>query len=135
MGRTVFIYALILALAAFALTWLDYRFWMRDIGIEIYGLILAVIFVAMGIWIERQRRPLVRLNDEPNEKAITALGLTRREVEMLTHLSEGKSNKEIARTLNVSPNTVKTHLANLYEKLSVKNRTQAVTRARDLSLF
>ena len=136
MGRTVFVYASILAISAFALTWLDYRFWMRDIGVEVYGLILAVVFIALGIWIERQRRPAPEPAEAgPNEKAIAALKLTRREVEILTHLSDGQSNKEIARKLNLSPNTVKTHLANLYEKLGAKNRTQAVTKARELSLF
>lgn len=125
----------ILALTAFALTWLDYRFFMRDIGLEIYGLIIAVLFAGLGIWIERQRRPRAPI-DAPhqNDKAIEALGLTRREIEMLGFLSRGKSNKEIARDLDLSPNTIKTHLANLYVKLGVKNRTQAVSKAMELSL-
>lgn len=135
MGRTVFIYGTILAVAAFILNWVDYRFWMRDIGIEIYGLVIAVIFACLGVWIERQRHSAPEVKpSETNEKAIKALGLTRREVELLGSLSSGKSNKEIARELDISPNTVKTHLANLYEKLGVKNRTQAVTKATELSL-
>ena len=133
MGRTIIGYGLVLAVAALVLTWLDYRFWMRDIGFEVYGLVIAVMFAGLGIWIERQRRahpaPATR-----NDKAIKALGLTRREVEMLDFLARGKSNKEIARDLKLSPNTVKTHLANLYEKLGVKNRTQAVSKAVELSL-
>jgi len=135
MGRTIIIYGTLLAVSAFALTWLDYRFWMRDIGAEIYGAIIAVIFVGLGIWIGLQRRPSAVPADKTNVKAIEALGLTRREVEMLGHLSKGQSNKEIARSLGLSPNTVKTHLANLYDKLGVKNRTQAVTVAQDMSLF
>jgi len=135
MGKMVIIYGLALALAAFVLTWLNYRFWVRDIGPEVYGLALAIIFAGLGIWIERQRQPPTAEADTgPNEKAITALGLTKRELEILGSLSGGKSNKEIARDLGVSPNTVKTHLANLYEKLGVKNRTQAVTKAAKLSL-
>lgn len=135
MRKMIFLYGLSIALAGFALTWLDYRFWMRDIGIEIYGLGIAVLFAGFGIWIERQRHP--RSDQEQplrNDKAIKALGLTRREIEMLGFLAQGKSNKEIARDLGLSPNTIKTHLANLYEKLRVKNRTQAVMSAAELSL-
>jgi len=134
MGRIVFLYGGILAATAFALTWLDYRFWMRDIGPEIYGIGIAVLFAALGVWVERQRRPHRAVPYRRNEKAIKALGLTRREVEMLSFLAEGKSNKEIARDLDLSPNTIKTHLANLYEKLGVRNRTQAVTKAAELAI-
>lgn len=136
MGKMIICYGIVLAGAALLLSWLDYRYWMRDIGIEIYGLVIALIFAGLGIWIERQRH--ARPKNEPmekNDKAIKALGLTGREVEMLEFLRKGKSNKEIARDLGVSPNTIKTHLANLYEKLGVKNRTQAVTKASELRLY
>jgi len=135
MGKTVFVYGSIIALTAFALSWLDTRFWMRDIGFEIYGLGIAVLFAGLGIWIERQRNPETATTSKArNDKAIKALGLTRREVEMLDFLTLGKSNKEIARDLDLSPNTVKTHLANMYEKLGVRNRTQAVSKALEMSL-
>jgi len=131
----IILYGLILAVAAFVLTWLDYRFWMRDIGVEIYGLGIAIIFAGLGIWIERQRRPTAKPEKQSrNDKAIKALGLTAREVEMLEFLRRGKSNKEIARDLKLSPNTVKTHLTNLYEKLGVNNRTQAIIKAVELSI-
>ena len=54
---------------------------------------------------------------------------------MLERLAAGQSNKEIARTLGVSPNTVKTHAARLFAKLEVSRRTQAVRKARDLRLL
>lgn len=136
MHRMVILYGLILAIVAFILSWLDYRFWLRDIGIEVYGLGLAVIFAALGMWIEHQRN--ARIHGPPadiNHKAIKALELTRRETEMLGFLVDGKSNKQIARDLGLSPNTIKTHLASLYIKLGVSNRTQAVTKAIKLSLI
>lgn len=56
--------------------------------------------------------------------------LSQREHAVLRQLAEGLSNKEIARALSVSENTVKTHLANLYAKLGVSRRTEALKVAR-----
>lgn len=52
--------------------------------------------------------------------------LTRRERGLLEALSKGHSNKELARDFGISDNTVKFHLSNLYEKLGVRNRAQAI---------
>lgn len=58
-------------------------------------------------------------------------GLTQREKDILNKLRVGASNVEIARLLFISENTVKTHLYNLFRKIAVKNRTQAVTWANE----
>jgi LuxR family maltose regulon positive regulatory protein len=58
--------------------------------------------------------------------------LTDREREVLALLFQGKSNKEIARAMFVSVDTVKTHLRHIYEKLGVSDRNEAVRRAREL---
>jgi DNA-binding NarL/FixJ family response regulator len=60
--------------------------------------------------------------------------LTPRQEHIFTLLSEGKSNKEIARTLNLSEATIKAHLASILKTLEVKNRTQAVVYAQKLGL-
>lgn len=60
--------------------------------------------------------------------AVLSNPLSEREQEVLEELSKGKTNKEIAETLFVSINTVKTHLLSIYEKLDVNNRTQAVKK-------
>ena len=52
--------------------------------------------------------------------------LSKKERVILDALATGKSNREISTSLGVSPNTVKFHLSNIYEKLAVKNRTQAI---------
>ncbi len=57
--------------------------------------------------------------------------LTERERALVMHVLQGAGNKEIARTLGLSPNTVKTHIANLFAKLEVGRRTQAISKARE----
>jgi two-component system nitrate/nitrite response regulator NarP len=52
--------------------------------------------------------------------------LTRRELEVLSDLSSGRTNKQIARDLGVSLNTVKFHVRNLFQKLGVNSRSQAI---------
>ena len=60
--------------------------------------------------------------------------LTAREREVLRFVLEGASNREIARQLTLSVNTVKKHVLNIYGKLNVQNRAQAITKARMLHL-
>lgn len=61
--------------------------------------------------------------------------LTERELEVLALLADGLSNKELAARLVVAPSTIKQHLKNIYAKLDVHNRTEAVTRAREFNLL
>ena len=72
---------------------------------------------------------------EKNARALGYLGISEREYEVLELLAAGHSNREMAERLYVSPNTIKTHLAHLYEKLEVSRRTQAVRKARSLRLI
>lgn len=61
--------------------------------------------------------------------------LTDRELEVLTHLAKGLSNKVLAERLVVAPSTIKQHLKNIYSKLDVHSRTEAVARAREADLI
>ena len=61
--------------------------------------------------------------------------LTPKEHDVLTLIARGQSNKEVARNLNVAPETVKTHLKNIFFKLSVDRRIQAVSKAQTLGLL
>ena len=54
---------------------------------------------------------------------------------LLELLAAGHSNKDIARQLELSPNTVKTHIAKLFEKLEARRRTEAIVRARELGMI
>lgn len=136
MVRTVVIYGLVLALGALALQWLQYQFWVRTHAIELWVGLVAAAFLGLGVWIGGwAMRPKLQAGFEPNDAAAEQLGITRREREVLGLLAAGQSNKEIARKLGLSPNTVKTHIARLYEKLEAVRRTDAVLRARELRLI
>jgi len=61
--------------------------------------------------------------------------LSRREREVLEQLASGKSNKEIASTLDLAEGTVKNHMTNILGKLGVLDRTQAALKARELGMI
>jgi two-component system nitrate/nitrite response regulator NarL len=96
------------------------------------SLVNAVKFMAMG----EQYAPIDFMtapdNEETNQLAKT---LTERELQVLKRLTEGKSNKEIARDLDISEPTVKLHMKTLYRKVGAANRTQAALIAREAGLF
>jgi LuxR family transcriptional regulator, maltose regulon positive regulatory protein len=76
--------------------------------------------------------------DTMNKKSnigIASFGLTPRENIVLQHLSHGVSYKDIAGILTLSPNTIKTHVKRIYQKMGVTNRLQAVNKARELGWF
>lgn len=130
------IYAVALAAAAAALQWVEYRYLAHAFSFEIYLALVAVAFLALGAWTARRLTPRpAPATFEVNQAAIRSLGLTPRECQILEQLASGQSNKELARTLDISPNTIKTHLARLYAKLEVRNRIEAIEKARWLALI
>lgn len=99
--------------------------------------IVALVFLGIGLYF-RPKRP----QNNPMEgtfqrdlQKIEQLGISTREMEILQKVAEGLSNKEIGETLFVSESTVKTHISNLFLKLDVKRRTQAVQKAKELNLI
>ena len=137
MARLIILYALALALAVAGLEWLEYRYVTRAFSTEMYIVLLAASFAALGLWAGHRltRRRTAAPAFERNDAAIRSLGLTPREYEILALLAAGQSNKEIARQLEISPNTAKTHIASVYQKLDVQRRTQAIHKARELELI
>jgi DNA-binding CsgD family transcriptional regulator len=128
-------YGLLLAAGTFALQWLDYQRMARSQSLEVYVGLVALGFLALGAVIGVRvlaPRPPPRFDGNPQAQA--ALGISERELEVLKELAAGHSNKQIARHLDVSPNTVKTHVARLFEKLGASRRTEAIRRARELGL-
>lgn len=96
------------------------------------SLVNAVRFMAMG----EQYAPLDFMQAE-DAAAPNAMGemLSRREREVLECLTQGKSNKEIARDLDIREPTVKLHVKTLYRKIGAANRTHAAMLAKEAGLF
>src|ERR1700679_13474 len=103
---------------------------------QIYIAIIGTAFAAGGVWVgwRLSARPAAAAFVR-NDAALTTLGLTGQEMKVLERLAAGQSNKEIAAGMGLSPNTVKTHAANLFAKLEAGRRSQAVAKARLLRLI
>lgn len=137
MWRTILIYGVLLAAAAFVLQWLEFNLLVRTHPGELYVGLLAAGFLGLGVWAGLHLAPRKPAGDGfiANDKARDSLGISEREFEVLELLAAGRSNKEIANQLDVSPNTVKTHVSKLFSKLEVSRRTEAIARARELGML
>jgi two-component system, NarL family, response regulator LiaR len=147
--KATIIYSISLALLLFLLKWLELRFIIFNHSFEIYIGFIAIIFTALGIWLAlKLSKPKVETvvvekeiyvtrneNFILNTSLISQLELSNRELEILYLMAQGHSNQEIATKLFVSLSTVKTHIQNLFEKLDVKRRTQAIEKAKRLNLI
>lgn len=109
---------------------IHYKTIVHDLAMEAYGGIIGILFLIFGIWLGTNTFK----NRRPDKYDGNKLGLSKREIEVLELLAQGFSNQEIADKLFVSLNTTKTHISNIYSKLNVKRRTQAIQKARDLAL-
>lgn len=145
----VALYGISLALLLLVLKWMQWRYLILTHAMDVYIGLIAVFFTLLGIWVARQlSRPKVETIvvekvvplpvPEPLEvdaAALQAFDLSKRELEVLTLMSQGLSNADIAERLFLSLSTVKTHASNLFVKLDVKSRTQAIEKAKRLRLI
>ena len=134
LGR-IALYGAMLAFGTVLLQWIDYRHMVLAEPERIDLFLLALAFLGLGIFVGRRVASPEPHPFDGNPRAQAALGISRRELDVLHELAAGRSNKEIARRLKLSPNTVKTHVARLFEKLEANRRTEAIRRARDLGLL
>lgn len=145
----IMIYGASLALLLFLLKWFEVKFLLYSHSIEVMIGAVAVVFTVLGIWLSSkltkpqiktvvvEKEVIVEKGPEFifNESAFLESGLTERELEVLTSMSLGLSNQEIADKLHLSVPTIKSHASNLFEKLDVKRRTQAVERGKYLKII
>ncbi len=139
MKKTIMIYGLSLAGMVALLKFIEYRLFIREFSWEVYVGVVAVLFTALGVWVGKRitarRVVMVSPDFKLNEMALEKFGISQREHEVLDLISQGLSNQEIADKLFVSVNTVKTHSSNLFQKLEVSRRTQAIQRGKELRLI
>lgn len=130
------LYGAAIAALSLLMAWADWRHMSREWSTEFYILAIALVFVSLGIWLGIRLTPSARTAPfARNDKALASLGISQRECDVLEQLAQGHANKVIARELGISPNTVKTHVARLFEKLEASNRTEAIAKARELRLL
>lgn len=139
---------MLMAILVFALKWLEWKFLLLQNAIEIYIGLIALAFTVLGVWVAGQlARPKVETvvverevylsrpgETEINEAELKKLNLSNREYEVLQLLSKGYSNAQIGEHLFLSLSTVKTHASNLFVKMDVKSRAQAIEKAKRLRI-
>jgi len=84
---------------------------------------------------ERMTPPLPKTKTNTTPDSPDAVGLTNREVEILRLIATGATNREVADSLVISEGTVKNHLSNIFSRLGLRDRTQAVMYAREHGLL
>ena len=151
MKRHVLIFGLVGGLLIATLQYSEYRFVIIEHSIELYSALVAILFATFGIWLGlriTRRRETVVVREvlvpanvpapkafAPNTNHQDSVGITARELEVLTLIARGFTNREIAMQLFVSENTVKTHCARAFDKLGASRRIQAVQRGKELGLL
>ena len=115
--------------------------------IEIWIAAFSILFFIIGIIISRKVfRPkphVIKQETIINSSAefqadlsqVSKLGISKREYEILQLINEGLSNQQIADKLFVSENTVKKHISNLFFKMDVERRTEAIRKAKGLKII
>lgn len=143
MYKKIFIISLLAALLILIIHFSENSFVLGSLSTNSYITIIGIIFLGVGAFVGiklARRKTHIEYVEKYIEKEpqINIAGndiLTGRENEILACIIQGYSNKEIADKLFVSENTVKKHLNNIYSKLGVSRRTQAISKAKELGII
>jgi DNA-binding CsgD family transcriptional regulator len=107
-------------------------------GNDIWIAGFSLLFLLIGILLSRKLYVRTKIISKPgstiiNQSGLTKAGLSKREAEILLLINEGLSNQQIADKLFISESTVKKHISNIFQKLGVERRTEAIKKALELS--
>lgn len=133
--------ALVIAAACliFAIRMFELGFNAGQMPVKVYITVIGIIFLAVGAFAGlklTRRKTVVQYVEKEKGPVVQANGiLTDRETEILKGIARGLTNKEIGEALFVSENTVKKHVNNIYFKLDVNRRTQAIAKAKELNII
>lgn len=134
--KYVFFMGLLLAGTIALLKTFEYYYFSYKIKTDIFIGLIAVVFLVLGVYlglIAGKKRNVTQI-PFTSSKLPFEIELSPREMEVLNLISAGYSNQEIADKLYLSLNTIKTHTNNIYSKLGVNRRTQAIEAARKLQI-
>jgi len=109
----------------------DDNLWIAAFSILflIIGIILSRKLFTRTVIVTRETLPVI------NQEQLIKSGISKREAEILLLMDEGLSNQQIADKLFISENTIKKHISNIFQKLQVERRTEAIKKARELSII
>ena len=145
--RQILLYGLVLGLLLLLMQYFQYRLVFIQHAESVYTGLVALVCCIAGIWAghkiaaqwnAKPESPALQEQSPtilPDEKMLARLNITPRELEVLQLIAQGLSNQEIADRLFLSPNTVKTHTSNVFSKLDVQRRTQAIQKAKELGVL
>ena len=109
----------------------ELRMIKSDANLQIVIAILAVVFFCLGLIFRKKLevKPTAVSNDSTTH--LSNIGISKRELDVLAELVTGASNKEIGDKLFLSESTIKSHLSSIYSKMEVRNRVEAINKAKD----
>jgi DNA-binding NarL/FixJ family response regulator len=112
----------------------------NDVTDDIWIAIFSLLFLVIGILLSRKLflKKVIINQLAPfsiNQEQLLKEGISKREAEILLLMHQGLSNQQIADKLFISENTIKKHISNIFQKLQVERRTEAVKKALELSII
>lgn len=147
--REILIYSISMAVLLLTVKWLEAHFIVFNYRLDFFIGAIAILFTVLGIWLAlKLAKPKIKTQIiekevyvenpstlEIDQQEIEKLGISSRELDVLDLMAKGLTNEEIGDQLYISLNTVKTHTSNIFIKLDVKRRTQAVEKAKRLNII
>lgn len=143
-AKHIFFYAAIAASGFILWMMLERSFFNGSISYQVFSTVGGLAILLAGMYFGRNMFTKTVVQKEIIEKEVFVPFnmhiaennlLSAREAEILLLMSRGLTNEQIGKELFISLNTVKTHLAKMYSKLDVKNRTSAIARAKELKIL
>ncbi len=136
MKKTVLVFGLLILALLLLFQISKYSIVSGNLQVEMAIAVVAIVFFLIGVYLNKKSLHRNKLpQGEIDYQKIEALGLSKREYEVLREISKGASNQEIADRLFLSESTVKTHVSNVLLKLNAKRRTQAVQIALEMQIL
>jgi DNA-binding NarL/FixJ family response regulator len=146
MLKTSLLFGILLAILLAILKWMEFLFFARDLALETYIGLVGLVCTVLGGWIGwKLTRPNLSQEEVDHHQSTSQtensylvenhFGLSPREYEVLVLISNGLSYQEIADRLFISLSTVKTHASNIFSKMNVQRRTQAVMLAQQSGML